>query len=104
MFGQETCNNKEVYDPSDFMRLYQLVCHSQHRTPEDLFHRCVMIVFLMKALKKTKYFEGKAASSGEFVQGKVLSVMWIMFTVTQIIANLCPALCSVLFILTTYTN
>ncbi|XP_050719554.1 SET and MYND domain-containing protein 4-like isoform X4 [Eriocheir sinensis] len=60
---KETTDNKEVYDPADFMRLYQLVCHSQHRTPEDLFHRCIMIVFLLKALKKTKYFEGKDGGS-----------------------------------------
>lgn len=64
--AQQTTDNKDVYDPSDFMRLYQLVCHSQHRTPEDLFHRCVMIAFLMKALKKTKYFDGKGTSSGEW--------------------------------------
>ncbi|XP_050719553.1 SET and MYND domain-containing protein 4-like isoform X3 [Eriocheir sinensis] len=64
---KETTDNKEVYDPADFMRLYQLVCHSQHRTPEDLFHRCIMIVFLLKALKKTKYFEGKDGGSGDKV-------------------------------------
>lgn len=63
------------------MRLYQLVCHSQFRTPEDLFHRCIMIVFLMKALKKTKYFDGKAASSGEWIQERRLFV----FEVTQYI-------------------
>lgn len=83
--SQVTTSNKEVYDPNDFMRLYQLVCHSHHRTPEDLFHRCVMIVFLMKALKKTKYFDGKAASSGECAW---LSVSWIMVVIKVIWVDL----------------
>ncbi|XP_042229115.1 SET and MYND domain-containing protein 4-like isoform X3 [Homarus americanus] len=60
---KDTTNNKQVYDPSDFLRLYHLVCHSQSRTPEDFFHRCIMIVFMVKALKKTKYFETKGSAS-----------------------------------------
>ncbi|XP_045625291.1 SET and MYND domain-containing protein 4 isoform X2 [Procambarus clarkii] len=60
---KETTNNKQVYDPTDFLRLYHLVHHAEHRTPEDFFHRCIMIVFMLKALKKTKYFEGKGTAS-----------------------------------------
>ncbi|XP_069940957.1 SET and MYND domain-containing protein 4-like isoform X4 [Cherax quadricarinatus] len=60
---KETTNNKQVYDPTDFLRLYHLVHHAESRTPEDFFHRCIMIVFMVKALKKTKYFEGKGSAS-----------------------------------------
>ncbi|XP_076056655.1 protein-lysine N-methyltransferase SMYD4-like isoform X3 [Oratosquilla oratoria] len=61
---ETTVNNKEVYDPTDFLRIYNLVRHSQDRTPEDFFHRTVMTVFLIKALKKTKYFEGEGSHAG----------------------------------------
>lgn len=78
MYQQKTTDDKEVYDPSDFMRLYHLVCHSQFRTAEDLFHRCVLVAFLIKALKKTKYFDGKGASLGECAVGHCV-VTLLMF-------------------------
>ncbi|XP_068205929.1 SET and MYND domain-containing protein 4-like isoform X2 [Palaemon carinicauda] len=56
---KENLEKKEIYDPEDFFRLYNLVCHSERRTSEDYFHRVVMVVFMVKALKKTKYFEDK---------------------------------------------
>ncbi|KAK4298803.1 hypothetical protein Pmani_028882 [Petrolisthes manimaculis] len=62
---EETANSKEVYDPTDFLRFYRLVCHSQHRTPEDFFHRTIMVCFWLKALKKTKFFEGKGSGSSD---------------------------------------
>ncbi|MPC41412.1 SET and MYND domain-containing protein 4 [Portunus trituberculatus] len=82
---KEITNNKEVYDPSDFMRLYNLVCHSQFRTAEDLFHRCVMIVFLIKALKKTKYFDGKGSSSGDKINDVELFIGSLLLRFLQIV-------------------
>ena len=49
---------------SDFMHVYNLVSHSERRTPEDYFHRTVMVAFLIKALKKTKYFDDKGNTLG----------------------------------------
>ncbi|XP_042864384.1 SET and MYND domain-containing protein 4-like isoform X2 [Penaeus japonicus] len=60
---KETTEAKDVYDPTDFFRLYNLVTHSEQRTPEDWFHRTCMVVFLVKALKKTKYFEDKGTQN-----------------------------------------
>lgn len=51
-----------------FWRVYNLVRHSEHRTVEDYIHRTVMACFMVKALKKTKYFdEFKASGVGEFL-------------------------------------
>lgn len=82
---KDLTNDKEVYDPSDFMRLYHLVCHSQFRTAEDLFHRCIMIVFLIKALKKTKYFDGKGTSSGDKVNDVEVFIGSLLLRFLQIV-------------------
>lgn len=42
---------------SMFWRIYHLVRHSENRTLEDFFHRAVMVCFMLKSLKKTKYFD-----------------------------------------------
>ncbi|KAG0713717.1 SET and MYND domain-containing protein 4 [Chionoecetes opilio] len=82
---KETTNNKDVYDPSDFMRLYQLVCHSQSRTAEDLFHRCIMIVFLIKALKKTKYFDSKGTGSSDKISDVEIFTGTLLLRFLQIV-------------------
>lgn len=45
-----------------FWRVYNLVRHSENRTVEDFIHRSVMACFMIKALKKTKYFDEFKAS------------------------------------------
>jgi len=40
-----------------FWRVYGLVRHSERRSVEDYFHRTVMAVFLLKSVKRTKYFD-----------------------------------------------
>ena len=40
-----------------FWRIFHLVRHSGDRTVEDYLHRAVMACFMLKALRKTKYFE-----------------------------------------------
>ncbi|KAK7080825.1 hypothetical protein SK128_000240 [Halocaridina rubra] len=64
---KEALKARETYDPADFFRLYDLVCHSEQRTKEDFFHRVVMVVFLVKALKKTKYFEDKGTGISDTI-------------------------------------
>lgn len=64
---KEMLNQSDVYDPFDFFRLYNLVCHSERRTMEDYFHRVVMVIFMVKALKKTKYFEDRGTGISDTI-------------------------------------
>lgn len=82
---KETTNNKQVYDPTDFLRLYHLVHHAESRTPEDFFHRCIMIVFMVKALKKTKYFEGKGSASSDKISDAEAFVGGLLLRFLQIV-------------------
>merc|ERR1739842_193964 len=50
------------YSGSDFLRIYNLFNHENLRTPENNLHRTIMAAFLLKSLRKTKYFGDKASS------------------------------------------
>ncbi|CAL4136244.1 unnamed protein product [Meganyctiphanes norvegica] len=49
------------YVGTDFMRIYNLVRHENQRTQEDNLHRTIMAAFLLKSLRKTKYFGDKGS-------------------------------------------
>ncbi|ELT87827.1 hypothetical protein CAPTEDRAFT_118237 [Capitella teleta] len=53
------CHSDGLYRPQDYNTIIQLVTHAKDRPVQDLFHRTVMAVYLLKLLQQTSYFNGE---------------------------------------------
>ncbi|KAK6641598.1 hypothetical protein RUM44_013313 [Polyplax serrata] len=53
----------DVYDSSDYLRVYHLIRHQDRRLPLDFFERSCMAIFLTHCLKEAGYFGQENAKS-----------------------------------------
>merc|ERR1712012_1291634 len=52
----ETKEQKEVYESSDYRNYFNLVSHHDERKTNDMFHRAMFSVFLLRCLQSQGYF------------------------------------------------
>lgn len=52
-------DDSEVFDPSSYLSIMQLVTLSGQRSPADMFHRALMAVFLLKTLRTSGFFKNQ---------------------------------------------
>lgn len=63
-----------TYKSNDYTAIYHLVTHDKDRTVQDLFHRSVTAVFLLKCLQLSDYFpETPDSDTLAFIGGLLLS-------------------------------
>ena len=51
-----TDKEKKIFDPTDYRSVFTMVTHSDIRPPDDLVHRSLMGLFLLKCLSATGFF------------------------------------------------
>lgn len=71
----ETKEQKEVYESGDYKNYFNLVNHHSERKTNDMFHRAMFSVFMVRCLRTQGYFPDPptdVASEDEILIGKIL--------------------------------